>query len=520
MSEQFTYKLTSEGIDDFSDKLYDHIVGQKFSEDTAIKTRLTAETVLVEWLEAAPEGSEFEVKYTKWLGTRHIVLSMQGKRIGDSDTADGASDDYFSNMLTNLDCKLERKYKNGVNVVDITLPKQPVGNVGKILIAVSLAMVLGQIIPLLLPPEYCTTLSTVYLKPLFKVIMKLLTATAVFMVFTSIIMSICSMKDISALKNIGTKLIGQIFTSALVFNTIAAIFAAMFFNVVSFDGGVNLALFSKIYGLLLAVIPGDLLSPFIHAHTLQIVFLAICFGCAMLVLGDEVSGVKHNVMQLNRIISYIVSCIVKALPVMVFLGILTMCLQGDISKLADTWKLFAAEAVCFLVIYFGHAAYTCYTCGLNFFSHLKVCMPTTLLAITTCNQIACLPSIERATKEHYKVDKNVVDFALPIALIFSKRASAVHNMMLVFTFSEICGNSLSVSQIVIMVISSIILTFSTPPVPGGAIAILSMFMAQFGLPESAVAVAISIDFISNMQRSAVNVTARINDILILNSKLK
>ena len=60
------YALTAENIDIFAKELSSFILEKKLDKRVAVKTRLTAELVLLDWLEKLPKESCFEVIAGFW----------------------------------------------------------------------------------------------------------------------------------------------------------------------------------------------------------------------------------------------------------------------------------------------------------------------------------------------------------------------------------------------------------------------------------------------------------------------
>lgn len=68
----------------------------------------------------------------------------------------------------------------------------------------------------------------------------------------------------------------------LIFAVLTPFFPIVKAGTTGFDGG-------EIYTMLLDIVPDSVISPFINGNTMQVIFLSICIGIAMLVLNLKVS---------------------------------------------------------------------------------------------------------------------------------------------------------------------------------------------------------------------------------------
>ena len=125
--------------------------------------------------------------------------------------------------------------------------------------------------------------------------------------------------------------------------------------------------------------------------------------------------------------------------------------------------------------------------------HIKKCMPLYCLGFSSGSSVPCLPTSRRLLEEN-QVEAGVIDFALPMGVVISKRTRVLYYIILVLGLFAVFNQTIAVGQLVVLLISSMLLSYATPSIPGGALAVITLFLEQFGLPIEAVGIAISLNF--------------------------
>ena len=133
--------------------------------------------------------------------------------------------------------------------------------------------------------------------------MGLISAVSGPLIFLSVLGSICSMGNMETLGKIGSKTIKVILLYMTVIAVLMTAFGSLFFHVEMGGGGASS--FSQILDLIYDIIPSNLFEPFVTGNALQLIFIPIMVGLAMLVLSSRVSGVFKLVEQLSSIVQTI-----------------------------------------------------------------------------------------------------------------------------------------------------------------------------------------------------------------------
>lgn len=511
------YNCSRASVDACSEDINSFLEKSKVKENIAINARLLAETILLNWVEQTSADSSFTFETNKFFGQQHLIFTLKGARLKPLPVED--QDEFLQLILGNIDAVFTEEYKSGTNIVDIKLPRPDLGNNGKVALAIGSALILGNVMNACLPSDIVKSIADEYVGPMFSSIIGILNAFVAFMIFFSIVASIIGMGNVSVLKNIGYKYFKQVFLNTSFWTVVCLPITVVCFKVVNNEGSASGSVFNKIFSLLLAIIPNNIITPFLKGDSLQIVFLAIFTGAVLLVLDKQTDSLKRNILQINSFFQYSVAIICKTIPLFIMLSFLKIMLSNAMSGILDSWIVIATIFACYALITLGDVVYTCIRCRLSIMEYVKQVLPVFAVSLPTSSGIACLPECESALK-HYKVEPNIMSFGLPLGLVISKKSLPICYVGYVLGICAVFGKNLTLGQLIVLSLSSIILGFATPAVPGGSLGITLMLMKQYNLPEEAMGIAVSLSFLVGMVGIAVSSVCRVNDVMLLDRSLK
>lgn len=522
------YVLNKGAVDSISESIHTFMKGSKVSSREITKTCLSVETILLKWLESGMAGKSCKVYSKSWLGQYHIMLELAGDKIDPMEkVADDGADElskyinnYVASTLINMKVEWGYKYIDNVNIVNITIPRSPMGMLPKIGIAIALAFALGNLVINFTSPEAAASLSKDVVAPAFGAIMSLLKTTAVLMVFTSIIAGIANIGDMSTLKSIGGVFLKSNITSSVIFGAAFTVILCLMFDVVKVTDDADLNLFGTVYQLFLGIIPPDIVSPFAQGNTLQIVFIAVCVGLIIIVLRPNVPNVIKLATELNMITMYAIRCICQLVPLIIFLSFMRMVLNDEISAIISAWKM---PVTAFALATLGNILVLLIAskrCGADVKKLFKNIFPLYLMGATTCSSTTCMPEAETVLCKKYGVENGLFAFAYPLGQMLNKGMNNIRFLIYVIGLAEIWHVQMGIGEIVTLAIVSILLSLTVPPIPGGSMAMIAILLHQFGVPDEALAIAISMEFLLDMTVISGAVVCNVSEILVLAHKVK
>ncbi len=247
-----------------------------------------------------------------------------------------------------------------------------------------------------------------------------------------------------------------------------------------------------------------------NSNMLQVIFFAIFFGIATLVIPSEKAKPVIAVIDgLNDIILKMVDYIIKVAPIGIaaLMAGLVTDFEGDIS-------MFSALGVYALTVIISMFAliFLFYPILIHFFSKLKVkdfiraMYPVQLFAFTTSSSAATLPVTLETVEKKLLVSKETASFVLPVGTTINMDGTSCYQSIAILFIAQVLGIDLTISQMFTILVMTILSSIGTPAIPGGSYVILTMVLTSVGIPAEGLALIIGIDRPLDMLRTAVNVT--------------
>lgn len=153
-----------------------------------------------------------------------------------------------------------------------------------------------------------------------------------------------------------------------------------------------------------------------------------------------------------------------------------------------------------------------YPLVIHFFTNIPVkkfmqsMYPVQLFAFTTSSSAATLPLNMHTIQHKVGVSETVTSFVCPVGATVNMDGTSCYQTIAVLFIAQALGIDLSFSQLLTILLVTILSSIGTPSIPGGSYVILAMVLTSVGIPAEGLALIIGIDRPLDMLRTAVNVT--------------
>ena len=247
-----------------------------------------------------------------------------------------------------------------------------------------------------------------------------------------------------------------------------------------------------------------------NSKMLQIIFFALLFGVALVVVGQsKVSSMVRFFQQLNLILLKIIDFIMAFAPIGVFalMAALIVDYAGD-AGIFSALGLYALTVVLALaVIIFVVYPFIMRVFGKrNMKQFFKAAAPVQMLAFTTSSSAATLPLTMERTQKHLGVSEEVSSFVLPVGVTINMDGTSCYQAVAAVFLAQVLGLDLTFGQMLLILATATISSIGTPGIPGGSIVMLMIVLDSVGIPIEGLALILGIDRPLDMLRTMVNVT--------------
>jgi Na+/H+-dicarboxylate symporter len=390
-------------------------------------------------------------------------------------------------------------------------------------------MVLGVIYGLIANKLGWISFTNDWIKPWGVIFVNLLKLIAVPLVFASLIKGVASLSDIAKLSRIGGKTIALYLTSTVIAVTIGLLLVNTVKPGEGFDmksiqlsentqTGANKKIEDakevKQEGPLqfvVDIVPTNIFSASSNnRNMLQVIFFAILFGIAMIMLPSEKTiHVKGFFDGINDIILQIVDLIMLAAPYGVFALLAGLVVDfGASSSLFIALGKYSATVIVGLLL----MILVVYPIILKLFTKIKYVdffkgiSPAQMLAFSTSSSAATLPVTMERCEDHLGVSKEVSSFVLPLGATINMDGTSLYQAVGAVFIAQAYGIPLDLPAQLTIVLTATLASIGAAAVPGAGMVMLVIVLGAIGVPVEGLALIFGVDRILDMMRTVVNVT--------------
>lgn len=495
------YPLTNEGIDLISASIEEYLTGLSMDRKDVLRIRLMMEELLLQYQEHLGTEQVLQLTCAKRRFRSSVQIIIGGESFNPL-TAGEETSGVLPAFLANMGIIPGWQYKNGRNVLTFVPPKRqkhsPLLQLGGSLAA---AGILGALCSFL-PAHFRTFLTADLLQPVLDTFTGLLAAVAGPLVFLSILWGIAGMGDIATFGRIGKRMIGRFLLMSVVLLLIAGAVMLPFYPIAAGSGGAMQ--FSELYGMILDIVPSNFFTPFTEGNPMQIIFVAIVVGLAMLILGDKVSLVSGFVEQANCVVQLIMQGLSSLIPLFVFGSVFNMILSGKLSVLTRSLKLPLLVLLGCLSVMVFYVVVVSLRKKISPVLLIKKAFPTFLIAVSTSSSAAAFTTNTETCEEKLGIDRKLINIGIPFGQVVFMPGAAVMFFGVGISLAELYSVSITPSWLVTLFLLAVIISIAAPPVPGGALTCYTILICGLNIPAEAISIAIALNVVLEFVATGVN----------------
>lgn len=446
------------------------------------------EEALIRWQERFGAEHEFKIYMRKWFSAPKVVIRLADEPFNPlkNDIADDESifsNEVMRNLLHYDEAKTIYRYENGCNEIISfsTKERKPIKIPGgSMTIAILLAVICSFMFGFL-SQDVQNILIKEIVSPLLSLLMNLIITITVFMMFFSIVSSICAIDDSTTLENIGLTVIWRIFALDFCIILISMAISEIFFPVIAISGESSIEI-GKIIELLLSIIPTNIIAAFSEANILQVTILASLTGISITIIGNQIPNAKNFFIEMNQLIFKIMELVLKVIPLIIFLCIFKTLSVNSFSDFFIVWKILAAGYIIAAIVAMFMLIRMQIKSKMSISQFLKKMYPVFIIAFTTGSTIAVLPKTLETAKNELHIEEKFSMFWVPLAVALFTPHGMILIVVAAFYVTAISGGTLSLMQLLIVAFLAIQITISLPKVAGIMPTLYGFLLTQLDLP--------------------------------------
>ena len=257
-------------------------------------------------------------------------------------------------------------------------------------------------------------------------------------------------------------------------------------------------------GFLLKIIPDTAFNAFATGDILQILVFSVLFGSALSLLGDKAQKVSGLIDELAQVFFRVMSFIIKLAP----LGVL-----GAIAFTTGTYGVASLEQLGLLVVVF-YASCIVFVAvvlgvvmrlaGFSVFKLIRYLREEMSIVLGTASSDAVLPQVMRKL-EWMGVKDSTVGLVIPTGYSFNLDGFSIYLTLAVIFIAQATNTPLSLHDLIVVVLVSLVTSKGAHGIPGSAIVILAATLSAIpAIPVLGLVLILPVDWFVGIARALTN----------------
>ena len=385
---------------------------------------------------------------------------------------------------------------------------------GQIMIALALGIAIGVILWATMGADAAGAFAAKNIKPFGDIFVNLLKFIVVPLVLMSIMDGIISMGDIAKVGKIGWKTLIYFLVTTAFACVIGLLVANLFkgaFPVLELSE--DAAFEAKPFNLmdtLVNMFPSNAITPMIDSSMLQIIVIAVLFGCGILVAGEKGKAMGDFISSFNVVTQKVMGFILAFAPFGVLaLMIWVVAAQGPMILGSLGLVLLAAYIAYLLHILLIYSFNVRVFAKMSPFVFLRKVFPAAAFAFTSASSVASLP-VSKECCDDMGIKHEVSSFVLPLGATINMDGTAIYQCVAAVFLAKCIGIDLTLAQMITIVVTGTLASVGTAGTSSAGIVMLAMVLDAVGIPPTYIGIVYGIDRLFDMGRTTVNIVGDIS----------
>jgi len=333
-------------------------------------------------------------------------------------------------------------------------------------------------------------------------------------IFLTIVLGISSMHDLRKVGRVG----GKAFIYFEIVTTFALAIGLIVVNITRPGAGVNVAALAKgdisayatqskqmgVVDFLMHIVPSSMVDAFAKGEVLQIVFIAVLFGVALAMLGEQGRTLTEFLDKLSRVFFRIVAIIMKVAPIGAFGAMAYTIGTFGLAALVPLGRLMLDVYLTMALFIFIVLNLILRAFGFSLWNYLKYIREEILIVLGTSSSEAALPRMI-AKMERYGCARTVVGLVIPAGYSFNLDGTSIYLSMAALFIAQAFGVQLTIAhQLELMAVLMLTSKGAAGVTGSGFIVLASTLSALKIVPVEGIALVLGVDRFMSEARAITN----------------
>ena len=253
------------------------------------------------------------------------------------------------------------------------------------------------------------------------------------------------------------------------------------------------------------LIPKTFMGAFSNGDILQVLLIAILFGVSLLLIPKKLAEtVKQGLEALSEVFFKMMGLIIRLAPLGVFGSVAYTTAKFGLSSFAQLGYLvllFYVTCMLFVLILLGSILRLS---GLNIFKFLNYFKAELSIVLGTASSDSVLPQVMQKLK-NLGVRDSTVGLVIPTGYSFNLDGFSIYLTLAVIFIAQACNIDLSMTDLLSILLVSLITSKGAHGIPGSALVILAATLSVIpALPAIGLVLLLSVDWFIGIIRACTN----------------
>lgn len=501
-----TFALSGEELDLFSAWLERVQLEMGVERQHRLRVRLLLEEVLLRMRDRFGEGPLVTATCERPLGQPRVRLEIACDQFNPLGLVDTELGEWESSLRTAIGLSPQYSYEGGHNVIRLSLPVRSMNPVLRIALAIGTSVLVGFLGVRLIPLEARQAIVHVLLLPLYDLWNRLLNAISGPIIFLTVTTTLLNTRRIEERGGSSLLVIVRYFLLSIVVVALALACALPLFSLKNVGIVVDEMLAEGLIEGLLAIVPANIVEPFVSSNTSQLLFLAFALGVLLMRLDGRVDSLTRLVRQANMVGLLVAEWVSWLVPIATALFVCLEMWRGQGDVLSSLWQPLGIALVISLASMGVVVLMVARSMRVASRELLRKLRDPFVAALKAGSLDASFGAAQTSCTKLLGIDPGYVKVGLPQGLVLYMPVSAVGTI--VFTLFMAWGHEVqgSVVWYLSAIVMAVVVFVATPPVPGANLLAYVVLFSTLGIPDSALPDAMIFDIIFGIFAGAANQT--------------